>query len=53
MGVNITHIDSHQHTHVLPGVNKLVIKLCCEYNIKGCVYQKGALFFIVVVLLPV
>lgn len=33
-GVNLTHADSHQHTHVLPGVNKLVLKLCSEYNIK-------------------
>lgn len=33
-GLNITHIDSHQHTHVLPGVNNIVIKLCEEYGIK-------------------
>ncbi|MGM9583037.1 MAG: ChbG/HpnK family deacetylase [Phascolarctobacterium sp.] len=33
-GLNITHIDSHQHTHVLPGINGLVRKLCNEYNIK-------------------
>ncbi len=32
--VNLTHIDSHQHTHVLPGVNSLVRRLCNEYNIK-------------------
>ena len=32
-GVNITHIDSHQHTHVLPGINSLVLKLSNEYNI--------------------
>ena len=32
--LNITHIDSHQHTHVLPGINGLVRKLCNEYNIK-------------------
>jgi len=32
-GLNITHIDSHQHTHVLPMINKLVLKLCNEYNI--------------------
>lgn len=31
--INITHIDSHQHTHVLPGINTLVLKLCNEYNI--------------------
>lgn len=33
-GLKITHIDSHQHTHVLPGVNNIVIKLCEEYGIK-------------------
>ena len=33
-GLNITHIDSHQHTHVLPVINGLVRKLCNEYNIK-------------------
>lgn len=33
-GLPITHIDSHQHTHVLPLVNRLVLKLCNEYNIK-------------------
>ena len=33
-GLNITHVDSHQHTHVLPGMNGLVRKLCNEYNIK-------------------
>lgn len=32
--INITHIDSHQHIHILPGINSLVLKLCCEYNIK-------------------
>lgn len=32
--LNITHIDSHQHTHVLPGVNSLVLKLGIEYNIR-------------------
>ena len=33
-GLSLTHVDSHQHTHVLPGLNGLVIKLCNEYNIK-------------------
>lgn len=32
--LKITHIDSHQHTHVLPGVASLVQKLCLEYGIK-------------------
>lgn len=33
-GLNITHLDSHQHLHVLPVLNRLVLKLSCEYNIK-------------------
>lgn len=33
-GLRITHIDSHQHTHVLPGVSSMVQKLCLEYNLK-------------------
>lgn len=44
-GVNITHVDSHQHTHVLPGINQLVIKLCNEYNIKRIRIPKEPWFF--------
>lgn len=32
-GLNITHLDSHQHTHVLPGIAGLVQKLGKEYGI--------------------
>ncbi|MDY4919974.1 MAG: hopanoid biosynthesis-associated protein HpnK [Phascolarctobacterium sp.] len=44
-GLNITHIDSHQHTHVLPFVNRLVIRLCSEYNIKRIRIPKEGYFF--------
>lgn len=44
-GINITHIDSHQHTHMLPGINSLVIELCKEYNIKRVRVPKEAYFF--------
>lgn len=44
-GVNITHIDSHQHTHVLPGINLLVLKLSNEYNIiRVRIPKEGYLF---------
>ncbi len=43
--LNITHIDSHQHTHVLPVLNKLVIRLCSEYNIKRMRVPREAYFF--------
>lgn len=33
-GLNITHVDSHQHVHILPGVTKTVVKLCKEYGIR-------------------
>lgn len=32
--INVTHIDSHQHLHVLPGITKIVVELCQKYNIK-------------------
>lgn len=32
-GVNITHIDSHVHTHAIPPIFKLVCKLAQEYEI--------------------
>lgn len=44
-GVNITHIDSHQHTHVLPVINSLVLKLSNEYNIiRVRIPKEGYLF---------
>lgn len=44
-GLNITHVDSHQHTHMLPIINSLVIKLCKEYNVKRVRVPKEAYFF--------
>lgn len=44
-GVNITHIDSHQHTHVLLGINSLVLKLSNEYNIIRVRIPKEGYFF--------
>lgn len=32
--INVTHIDSHQHLHVLPGITEIVVGLCQKYNIK-------------------
>jgi len=34
-GINITHIDSHQHLHVLPGIINIVIDLAKKYGIKA------------------
>lgn len=44
-GIKITHIDSHQHTHVLPIISDLVVKLCCKYNIKNIRNPHEAYFF--------
>lgn len=32
MGVRLTHIDSHQHLHVLPGVVKVVLSLAKKFD---------------------
>lgn len=32
-GLTITHFDSHQHLHVLPGLIDIVIELCEKYGI--------------------
>lgn len=32
--LHVTHVDSHQHLHVLPGITEIVVELCQKYNIK-------------------
>lgn len=44
-GLKITHVDSHQHTHVLPGMAGLVVKLCKEYKIKYIRIPQEGYFF--------
>ena len=44
-GLNITHVDSHQHTHVLPGMTGLVVRLCNEYKIKNIRIPQEGYFF--------
>lgn len=44
-GLTITHVDSHQHTHVLPGMIGLVVKLCNEYQIKNIRIPQEDYFF--------
>lgn len=34
-GIHITHLDSHQHLHVLPGIIDVVISLAKEFRIKA------------------
>lgn len=33
LGLYITHLDSHQHLHVLPGLSTMCLKLMGKYNI--------------------
>ena len=32
-GLTVTHIDSHRHIHLIPGIYRIVIKLAKKYNI--------------------
>ncbi len=43
---NISHIDSHMHTHAIPEIFNLTIKLAKEYNIKYIRSQREIPYFI-------
>ena len=45
MGVRLTHIDSHQHLHVLPGVSRLVLALAKEYGFSKMRFPAEAFLF--------
>lgn len=32
-GIQITHIDGHEHVHIIPSINKIVRKLAAKYKI--------------------
>ena len=34
IGIEISHIDGHEHVHIIPSVNKIVRKLAKKYEIK-------------------
>jgi hopanoid biosynthesis associated protein HpnK len=34
-GIPITHVDSHQHLHVLPGIIDIVLDIAAKYDIKA------------------
>lgn len=44
-GLRITHLDSHQHTHVLPGIAALVQDLAEEYSITRIRNPRESVFF--------
>lgn len=31
--IKISHIDGHEHVHIMPSINKIVLKLAIKYNI--------------------
>ena len=43
-GIRPTHADSHQHTHVLPGVLDIVLDLCCAAGIPAMRAPRAPLF---------
>lgn len=34
-GISVSHLDSHQHLHVLPGLSELVLKVAKKYSISA------------------
>ncbi|MBR2216652.1 MAG: ChbG/HpnK family deacetylase [Selenomonadaceae bacterium] len=43
-GLKLTHADSHQHMHTLPGINAIVIELAAKAGIKAIRIPKAPLF---------
>ncbi|MCX5665468.1 MAG: ChbG/HpnK family deacetylase [Candidatus Omnitrophica bacterium] len=40
-GVKITHINSHEHIHIIPGILDIFISLAKEFNIPAIRYPRG------------
>lgn len=45
LGLNVTHLDSHQHLHVLPGVADICLGLMKKYGIHRMRYPGEAFLF--------
>lgn len=45
LGLNITHLDSHQHLHVLPGIFSLCLELAQKYHIRHMRLPQEKAFF--------
>ncbi len=46
LGIQLTHIDSHQHLHVLPGVIQIVLDLAMKYNLSKARIPAESFFFL-------
>lgn len=44
-GLKITHIDSHQHLHIFPGITEIAIEIANAYNIKAVRIPDEPYFF--------
>lgn len=44
-GIRITHLDSHQHLHIMPGIIDIVLALAARYKIKAVRIPDEAYFF--------
>lgn len=44
-GIAISHFDSHQHLHVLPGLSELVLKLAKKYSVSAIRLPKEPISF--------
>lgn len=44
-GITPTHLDSHQHLHVVPGISSLVLKLCQRFSIRAMRIPSEPIFF--------
>jgi len=42
-GIRVSHLDSHQHIHMLPGIRKIVGELANKYSISAVRYPKESL----------
>ena len=45
LGLNITHLDSHQHLHTLPGITEICLELMKKYGIRRMRYPGEAFLF--------
>jgi len=43
-GVHFTHIDSHQHMHVLPGIVPIIVALCQKFKVTAVRLPQEAYF---------
>ncbi|CQR71265.1 hypothetical protein SOV_16270 [Sporomusa ovata DSM 2662] len=45
-GITLTHLDSHQHLHVVPGILNIVLSIAKEFNIRAMRIPAESLVFL-------